>query len=139
MVTTGVVIKVSRRASNTNIEKTLCDKIPAFKPTLSTISSTNLETIRMKSYVARTEAHPLQLIKVPIVAASLHLNPHSRAAIEHPPNLPKKARQQMAAVYPQVIPSSKRPRFVDKPERVKYYGYAIRFPVMLSALREPRG
>ena len=42
--TAGVVMKVSRRASRTNIENTRWERIPAESPTLSTMSSTSLRT-----------------------------------------------------------------------------------------------
>lgn len=40
--TAGVVMNVRSRASRTNIENTVGDKIPAERPTLRTISSTSL-------------------------------------------------------------------------------------------------
>lgn len=43
-MTTGVVMNVKSRASKTNIEKTVGERMFAFSPTLRTINSTSLET-----------------------------------------------------------------------------------------------
>ena len=48
---------------------------------------------------------PLQLIKEPMVLASRQLNPVYLAANVQPPNFPMKARTQMAAVNPQIVPT----------------------------------
>jgi len=42
------------------------------------------------------------------------------AAPPHAMNFEKKETTQVRIVYPQVIPLFKRPRFVRKPDRVKY-------------------
>lgn len=65
-------------------------------------------------------AYPLQLIKDPMAPASRHLNPNANAAPAHARNLDEKATRQIRIVYPQAIPVLRRPRFVLRPERVKY-------------------
>lgn len=62
----------------------------------------------------------MQLIRDPIVADSLQLNPKTFAADEHPKNFPKNATQQIAIVNPHVFPSFRSLRLVDKPDMVKY-------------------
>ena len=52
--------------------------------------------------------NPLQLINEPIAPDSLQLKPAKNlAANAQPPNLPTKAVNMIAMVYPQVIPKSK--------------------------------
>ena len=84
--------------------------------------------------------YPLQLINEPIAPDSLQLKPAKNlAAIAQPPNLPTKAVNMIAMVYPHVIPnqsivnqaiayiykvekyfpSFNKPRSVERPERVK--------------------
>ena len=64
-------------------------KIPADKPTLRTISSTRLLYISNEFCKRNTViSYPLQLIKVPIVVASLHPKPENLAAALQAPNFP---------------------------------------------------
>ncbi len=49
--------------------------------------------------------YPLQLMREPIVLASLQVKPANLAATVQPPNLPKYAKAQIATVYPQVMPA----------------------------------
>jgi hypothetical protein len=89
----------------------------------------------------------LQLIKDPIAPASRHEKPTSFAAVPHAPNLPTKAREKIATVNFQVMPDQivrlehddrktirstpllSNPRFVDRPDNVKYFrslGYRMK-------------
>lgn len=65
---------------------------------------------------------PLQLISTPIVNDSLHTNPLSLAAAEAPIILLRNATTVVAKTYPHARPLSRSPRFVFKPESVKYSG-----------------
>ena len=65
--------------------------------------------------------NPLQLMRVPTVAASLHLNPTVRAASPAPQNLPNQSVTAIAIRKPQASPVFKRPRLVERPDNVKYY------------------
>jgi hypothetical protein len=70
--------------------------------------------------------YPLQLIREPMALDSRQLNfARYLAASVHPPNLPVKARVQIATVYAQVMPSSNNCRLVFRPDRVKYWKHIV--------------
>ena len=119
----GVVMKVRTRACKTNIEKVRVSRIPAFRPTLSTINSTRLEvtSVSHQKDSTKIQTHPLQLINAPMAPDSRKLNPRNLAVTAHPKNLEKKATTQIRTTYPQVIPLFKAPRLVLRPESAKYY------------------
>lgn len=73
------------------------------------------------THVSRWETHPLQLIRAPMAPDSRKLKPHILAAMEQGRNLAQKETTHSKIVYPQVIPLFKRPKFVLRPERVKYW------------------
>jgi len=50
-------------------------------------------------------------------------------------NLARKETTQSKIVYPQVIPLFKRPRFVLRPERVKYWKRQVRHTIRSYALK----
>ena len=52
---------------------------------------------------------------------SRNVKPNILAAVKHGKNLEKKATVQISTTYPQVTPLLSKPRFVRKPERVKYW------------------
>ena len=62
----------------------------------------------------------MQLIKEPIVLDSRQSKPDNLAAVVQPTNLPVYDSAQIAIVYAHVIRSFKRPKLVERPERVKY-------------------
>lgn len=66
------------------------------------------------------QTYPLQLMRAPTAPDSRKLKPHSLAVIEQGRNLAQKDTTQSRTVYPQVLPVFKRPKFVLRPEAVKY-------------------
>jgi hypothetical protein len=56
----------------------------------------------------------------PMADDSRRLNPNSLAAMAQAKNLEMNANTQMRMVYPHVMPLLSKPRFVRRPERVKY-------------------
>ena len=71
--------------------------------------------------------HPLQAIREPIAPDSLQLNPKTIAEPAQGANLATKATTQMRIVHPHDFPSSKRPRLVLKPDRVKYCKVQVQY------------
>ena len=72
-------------------------------------------------------------MSVPIVVASLHLNPAILAAREAPENLPHHAVTIMAMAYPQILPVLSKPRSVESPDIMKY----LRIRVLAAAIPRP--
>ena len=67
----------------------------------------------------------MQLIRAPIAPASRKLKPDILAAKAQGRNLAQKETTHSKIVYPQVIPLFRRPKFVLRPERVKYYNRQV--------------
>ena len=60
-------------------------------------------------------------MRAPIAPDSRKLKPQNLAAMEQGRNLAEKETTHSKIVYPQVMPLFKRPKFVFRPERVKYW------------------
>ena len=87
---------------------------------LRTTSSTNLPATMNYILKSKKGTHPLQLINVPTVVASRILNPAKVAPSEPPVNFPHQSMMMRNIVKPQICPVFKSPRFVERPESVKY-------------------
>ena len=76
------------------------------RPTLSTISSTRLQSqARQKPYKEVALAtYPLQLMNEPIAPDSRHEKPIILPATTQPPNFPQNDKAMIAKVNPQVMP-----------------------------------
>jgi len=110
----------------TNIENTRESRIPAERPTLSTINSTRLQTnakLRISnvpldlSLDSREDTHPLQLMSVPTAMLSRIPNLLRRAAPAHPRNFPMKATTQRRIVYPQALKDERKARSASEVDR----------------------
>ena len=62
----------------------------------------------------------MQLMRAPIAPDSRMLKPQNLATMAQGRNLARKETTHSKIVYPQVMPLFKRPKFVLRPERVKY-------------------
>ena len=80
------------------------------------------------------ETYPLQLMRAPIAPDSRKLKPESLAAIAQGRNLARKETTHSKIVYPQVIPLFKRPKFVLRPERAKYWKRQVSHTIRSYAL-----
>ena len=105
----------------TNIEKRRVSKMPAWRPILSTMSSTKLDMkVSFNKVLYNEGLYPLHDMRTPMAPDSRRLNLLARAAAAHPTNLPKNATTQRRTTYPQVVPLSNKPKLVFNPERAKY-------------------
>ena len=68
-------------------------------------------------------------MSAPIAPDSRKLKPESLAAMAQGRNLARKETIHNKIVYPQVIPLFKRPKFVLRPEKVKYCGRRVRHTI----------
>src|SRR4051794_29391150 len=99
-------MKVVQRAIKTMTEKVLVVKIPAFKPTFNTISSTN----------------PLVFINAPTTDASRSGNPDNHPAPVHPVNLLTDAKTITRINTPPSCPVEMEVTSVLIPDKAKYNG-----------------
>ncbi len=95
--------KVVTRAMTTKMVKVRWLRILAWRPILRTISSTR----------------PLQDMRAPMVKLSLQTILHERAARVPPTILPTKATVIIPITYAHVMPLSRRPMLVLRPDRAK--------------------
>ena len=81
-----------------------------------------LSTVSLGAYKidGKNDVYPLQLIRTPIVAASLILKPAILAPIEAPKNFPTQAVKIIPIVNAHTRPVSIKPRSVERPDIVKY-------------------
>ena len=78
------------------------------------------ESVTSSTYNWEWEIYPLQLIRAPMAPDSRKLKPQNLAVMAQGRNLAQKETTHSKMVYPQVMPLFKRPKFVLRPERVKY-------------------
>jgi hypothetical protein len=79
------------------------------------------ESVTNSPYPPGWETYPLQLMRAPIAPDSRKLKPHNLAAMAQGRNFAEKETTHNKIVYPHVMPLFKRPKFVLRPERMKYW------------------